>query len=549
MAWAAKNKYKIAFILSLIIFFFAIVLLHSYYNLQSIIQPPSNEWGRSTSLGAADLYKKKPSVIANDNYAEILTANKSNFTHITVNRATREVRQEVINLKGVESYKVQKFEWDENNIYFIESNSLFFVTKNASGGYSEKIKIADEIKDFEIINSKNGIILAAAKIDGAAIYKEAGNGFQQYGESYKIDKISNIAGVQADNGVIHVAAYAETNYTDYPIYYLTFENGKWSLHGSIVEKSVVQSWSINDIDIGVDDTDAYIFYEMAKWDKNGPAAKMYNTVIPLSQEKIDMKFNRFYIFEQDAKDIFSFISEAQIIKTQENELKLTIIKNTYDKKYKNGFSGYYLTLDNGAITNTTRMTENQRLVIDSSNYYYNGDKMFVYLDAAGGFNYEAFYTETGKAYYQNAEQFTREDVSIAIMNTIPGYVSSVVVLLIKSLFYFPIVIWFLIVEFFEIQKFKENPRLTFIIGLVLHMLIKLGTLGSYYTEVSVSQMPPMLTFAGAKYFYAIGIAVIALLIEKLLRRHKPDIGIIVEYLVFALIDIEFTNLLLATYLL
>ncbi|MDF2533745.1 MAG: hypothetical protein K0Q65_3326, partial [Clostridia bacterium] len=176
-----NKRYYIAFILSLFLFFAAIVSLHSYYNLQRIIQPASDLWARTTSLGAADLFKKQPSVIVNDKYTDVLTANKSNFTHMRIDRMTRETTTETINLKGVESYKVQKFDWDEDNIYFIESNNLYFVTKNPDGGYSAKTKIEEEVKDFDIVNSKEEVILAAAQNDGIVLYRLTSNGFLKYG--------------------------------------------------------------------------------------------------------------------------------------------------------------------------------------------------------------------------------------------------------------------------------------------------------------------------------------------------------------------------------
>lgn len=543
-----NKRYYIAFIFSLCLFFAMIVSMHSYYNLKSITEPVSDSWGRNTSLGAIDLFKKQPSIIISEKYADVLTANKSNFTHIRIDRATRETTTEVINLKGVESYKVQKFFWDVNNIYFIESNSLYFTTKNPEGGYSAKTKIADEIKDFDLLNTKDEVILAAAQNDGVILYRMTEKGFKPYGTKFKIDKISNLAAVLDKKGVIHVAAYAEVSAIDFPVYYITLEDEKWTLHGSVTERLLSESWSINDIDIGIDDTDAYIFYEMVKWDKFGSSAKTYHAVVPLYSGNVDLKFSRFFIEEADAKNMDSYLNEPRIIKGQSNQLKLTIIKDTYDKKYDEGFSGFFITMDDGKIVSTTRATQNHRLISNTANGYYNDNNVFIFLDAAGGFNYEAFYTETGKAYYENAVKPTKEDIVIAIMDTIPDYISTIIISFIKLTLFFPIILWFLIIEFFEIRKLKNKPNLAYSIGLMLFLILKIVTFGSYYTEISIPQMPPFLIFTGAKYFYAILIAVIALLIQKLLKKDNPEMHLIAEFIVFALIDIEFTNLIFAGYL-
>lgn len=543
-----SKKYYIAFILSLCLFFAVIVSLHSYYNLKSITRPVSNMWGRNTSLGVTDLFKKQPSIIVNERYTDVLTANKSNFTHIRIDRATRETTKETISLKGVESYKVQEFNWDVNNIYFIESNSLYFAAKDPAGGYSAKIKIADEVKDFDLLNSKDEVILAAAQNDGVILYRMTEKGFKPYGTKFEIDKISNIAAVQDKKGIIHIAAYAEISAVDFPVYYITLQDEKWSLLGNVTERSLSETWSINDIDIGIDDTDAYIFYEMVKWDKSGTSAKTHNAVVPLYSGNVVLKFNRFYVTEADSKNLNSYVNEPRLIKDQSNQIKLTIIKDTYDKKYSGGFSGYFVTMDNGKVVSATRATSNQRLISNTANGYINEDNIFVFLDAAGGFDYEAFYTETGRAYYENAIVPTKQDIGIAIMETIPSYVSTIVISFIKLFIYFPVILWFLVIEFFEIRKLKERPKLTYAIGFVLYLIIKIITFGNYYSAISISQMPPLLTFMGAKYFYAILIAVIALLIQKLLKKHNSEIHLISEFIVFALIDIEFTNLLFAIYL-
>ena len=543
-----SKKYYIAFILSLCLFFAVIVSIHSYYNLKSITQPASDMWGRNTSLGANDLFKKQPSIIIGERYTDVLTTNKSNFTHIRIDRLNRETTEKIIKLKDVESYRVLKFEWDANNIYYIESNNLYFSTKNTKGGYSAKTKIADGVKDFDLLNAKDEVILAATQIDGVILYRLTEKGFEPYGTKFEIDKISNLAAVQDNKGIIHIAAYGEISSVDFPVYYITFQDEKWSMLGSVTERSLSASWSIDDIDIGIDDTDAYIFYQMVKWDKFGSSAKTHNAVVPLYSGNVELKFSRFYIAEEDAKNSDSYLNEPKVIKDQRDQVNLTIVKDTYDKKYANGFSSYFVTMDNGKVISTARVTKNQRLVVNTANGYYKDDNVFMFLDAAGGFNYEAFYTETGKAYNENAIKFTKEDLGIAIMDTIPSYIATTIITFVKLMIYFPVLLWFLIVEFFEIKKFKDKPKQAYSIGLILYLIIKIVTFGTYYTEVSISQMPPFLTFTGANYFYAVVIAVIALYIQKLLKKHNPELHMITEFLVFALIDVVFTNLLFAVYL-
>ncbi len=318
--------------------------------------------------------------------------------------------------------------------------------------------------------------------------------------------------------------------------------------GTKIEKSLSQSWGINDIDIGIDDTDVYIFYEMVKYEQASMAAKMYYSAAPLNSGNVDLNFNRIYFTKDDTWDQMFYLNEANIIKTQDNELKLTVVKNSYDKKYSNGFSSYIMTMDNGQIKDITRATRNQRLVTNTVYSNYKGNDIIVYLDAAGGFNYEAFYTETGKDYVLNASKPTSEDYKVAMMNTIPGYVSTFILMIIKFTIYFPAILWVLMIEFFEIKSLRDRPKLSYSIGFLIYLVVKLISFGTYYTPLSISQMPAILSFTGAKYLYAVGIAFLALILQKLLKKHNPYMNIIVEYIIFAMIDIQITNSLFATYL-
>jgi hypothetical protein len=544
----SKNKYYIAFILSICVFFAAIISLHSYYNLKKIIQAPSDIWGRSTTLSAKDLFKKQPSIRMNEEYADILTANKSNFTHVKINRATRAVESELIALDGVETYKVEKFEWDENNIYFIESNKLYFAPKNSKGGFSDKIKISDDVSDFDILYTKEGVVVVAAQKSGVLLYRQTSSGFEQNEDIFKLEKIKGLSAVQDQKGIIHIAAYTEGKSTEYPVYYITMQNNEFNLSASVIEKSISQSWNMNNIELGIDDTDVYIFYEMTKRDKFGIGAKVSYTSRPLYSDKMDMEFSRFYLSKEDAANTNSFLSEITVIKSQEDKVKFTAVKDTSDTKNSEGFSAYYVTMDNNEIANITRVTKNESLIVDTASVDYKGDSIFVYMNAAGGFNYEAFYTESSKRYLESSLQATGDDYLIALMETVPGYVSSLLVSLIKLTVFFPVIIWFLVVEFFEIKRLKDKQGLSFSIGFILYLIIKVATFNTYYTTLSISQMPPLLLFGGAKYFFAIGIAIISLLIQKLLKKHNPEMGLITEFIIFALIDIEFTNLLFATYM-
>lgn len=543
-----NNKYLIMFIMSLCLVFMVIILLHSYYNLNDLTMAPSEKWGRTTSLVTTELYKKRPSILVNDKYTDILTANKSNFTTIKIDRKTREVSYEILNIKGVESYKVQQFEWDTKNIYFIEDNNLYFATKNPSGGYSVKVKIADNVNDFDILEIEGMTAITASTKNGIALYRQDKTTFVQEGEIYNISNLNSISSVLDNKGIIHVAVFAETNSVEFPIYYLTFTQNKWAMLGTKIEKSLSASWGINNIDIGIDDTDVYIFYEMVKWDQYGLSTKIYYSVAPLYSGNIDISFNRMFLTKEDEFNQMFFLNEPNTIKTQSNELKLSVVKDSYDKKYSNGFSSYIVTMDNGQIKDFTRATLNQRLVTHTAYADYQGDDILVYLDAAGGFNYEAFYTETGKDYVLNAAKPTREDYQVALMNTIPGYVSTFILIIIKFTIYFPAILWFMMIEFFEIRSLRERPRLSYAIGFLIYLAVKMISFGTYYTPLSISQMPIILNFTGAKYIYAVGIAFLAVLIQKLLKKHDPEINLILEYIIFALIDIQITNLLFATYL-
>ncbi|MDF2521478.1 MAG: hypothetical protein K0R84_2106, partial [Clostridia bacterium] len=403
--------------------------------------------------------------------------------------------------------------------------------------------------DFSLLQIEGKPALIAASQNGIAIHKQADSGFAKVGETYGIGSLNGISAMIDNKGVIHVAAFSEVNSIEFPIYYITYEQNKWELKGSKVEKSLSESWGINNVEIALDDTDTYIFYEMVKWDQRGISAKTLYTVIPLDSENTELNFSRLYLSKADESNSNSYLNEPRTLKVQANEIKLTVVKDTYDKRYGSGFSGYIVTMDKGQIEEITRTTLNQRFITNSTYVNYKGDDIMVYLDAAGSFNYEAFYTETGKSYAENAAKATKDDYLTALMNTLPAYVGTLLLSIVKFLVYFPAILWFLMIEFFEIKNLKERPRLTFVIGIIIYIVIKLIAFGTYYTPLSISQLPPIMSFSGAYYFYAVGIALLSLAIQKLLKKHNPEMNIVLEYIIFAIIDIQITNMLYAAYLL
>lgn len=549
-----NSKWKVTGIIVLLILL--IVVFHSYYNLMEITTPPSKAWSRDIGLKEITPLKKQPSIVLSDKYADILVANKEHFMDVRVDRQNGTMTKSNINVKGAQLDKLVKQEWTKYFLFWTENYTLFYSPKNNDGTFTEKIQLADSVKDFTSYEAKSGLYLAVTTDSGIKFFKGESAALKPFAEDYMLKNAGGAAMIEDNNGLMHAAVYGSLSEIEYSIHYLTLREGKWQTQADKIEKILTGNWKINSIDIGLDQTDTYIFYTQYKWDRFGVASKTYFTRIPLStvstapEKPQTMEFYRFIMDKgDDADDSASFINEPKLSKKQSTDLNFAIVRNDSNHVVGDGFAVYIVTMDQSQIFKTVKATNTKKWLSTIDFKEAGSNYALTMLDLESGFRYQPFYTETGESFKKVANKGSAQDVLYALLNALPGYINSSLIIMFKAFVLCPALIWVVLVEALELRKLMYNEKLTLGIGFAIYLVMKLYTMGSYYKESTLWLMPPALTFYNAPDFYGITIAVISFLVSMLARKTRPDMHYIMQFLIFFALDIVLTAFLYAQYIL
>ena len=532
----------------IVLMFLVITGFHFSHNLKETVEPPSQLWGRELDLGEITPYKKTPSITSEGNKSYILTANKTHFIKTTLDRSgLSEIKKEKLDIKGAEPGKVVKYKWAGDIILWTENFELYYSHRSAAGDYAEKKKLLDKVSDFQLIESGDKAYIAAATEDGVYVYCNSRGNISLLGQRYDFPKAKGVSFALDKSGVLHMAVYSHDNATEYPIQYLTFEDNTWVLKGEKVERLLFRSWKISEIDIGLDDTDVYIFYGITKWDAYGVSAKTHMGVKSLGDRTMDLNFDQMAIIQGEDPNQ-TYITEVRCIKEQSDTLRAAVIRDDYSRKVRGGFTVLELRFDGGRLVERTKMV-NTRSWISNMAYQKDGDtRAVVFIDTAGKAIYNPYYSETSKEFQKYSNRGHGKDYVNAFLDVLPGYVNALLIMLIKTIVYLPALLWIFIVEFFELKKYRNNRKLAIAIPFSIYLFVKLVSINTFYTPVSLSLMPEVLRFFGAKYLYGASLSFIALYAAHLFRKGRKDMGYIVEFLIFMLLDLVFTCFLYTAFL-
>ncbi len=539
---------KIQIAALIILVFFTIAAMQTYYNLQGMLSNPSDGWGRSMTIKEKVPNKKAASIYLEKENAEILAANGTDFEYISLFRETAEYKSTIISIKDAQPDKVSQMDWCKEYIVWMENYDLYYSAANSDGSYSEKRLIHKDARGFQLLKGESLHDLIVAKDNSIAIYKLSEGTINQISSDFEISDIRGVSFVKDNAGVFHIAAFSSEDDLLYPIKYLTFADGEWKLHSEHTEKYMSRSWRIINIDIGIDDNDAYIFYHLRKWDSYGLSSRVYMSIFPLFSSINPMEFEKFSVFEEEKNLGSTFIGEPTCFKKQNDTLRLALIKDSYDQKLKEGYTIYLLTLDNGEIVEREKIVQDRKWI--SSIYVAENSTGIAisYLDTAGKGQSEVLYNDSNKGFVQAAGQPQWKDYLYAFLDIIPGYVIGLFLGLVRGIVFIPAIAWVLFVEIFEIRKFKKKPLVVNRIALIIYAAIKFLTVNAYYSPSSIELMPSILKFSGAQYFYAAVTMAFALLIAKLFKRSKPDMHNIAEFIIFILFDVTIMTFVYTGYL-
>ncbi len=536
------NKLQAAALLLAI--FFIITAVQSYYYLSENVKGPSEEWARDTMVRGRIPHKVTPSMLLEDKKANILVADGKSFRNIIVDRETGNLTSNEVNVKGARTDIIAKQLWCKDYIFWTENYDLYYAVEERKGIYGEKALLAQGVRDFRILPG-DITYLIAANDKGLLLFKAESGTVLQLGSVYDLPSAKGVGFVKANDNTLHIAAFSTKDDIYFRLAYLTYSNGYWELKSEVKPKSM--SSKLWDIDIGLDDEHVYIFYQLSIIDSRTSQSEVNYAYFALNDAFPVMDFNKLVLFK-DEVPMFTFVSSPQCIKNQSKKLELAVIKDTFDMREKTGYSLFKLTFDKGELESVIRMSKQKTWISRYDFSLVDGDQILCFLTPAGKFDSEVRYAENGMVYKSALSKYRSNDLAVALMAVVPGYVNGLFFVLIRALVFFPVALWFLAVELFNIKGTKKKPRLVFNIALAVYMLIKALTVSNYYTGFSTIVMPDILKFIGAPYFYAVFVAILAYMVSRCFKRIYTDMSNLVEFIVFMSADLLITTLIYTSYI-
>lgn len=542
------NKYyKWIYALFVLFVFLIIAFTQGYYNLQYELKGPSEGWGRNIKLGEIVPYKKAPSVFIDDDKSYVLITDGKDFINNTIDRITNVITKERIQIKNSELNKIVKHEWNNDFIFWTENYDLYYSIKQNNGKYSDKEILKNNVKDFQMLRENESCKLIVGADSGITIYEAKNSKITQMGEEYSFPNCYGVSLVKDNTGLLHIAAYSNDKDITYLTKYIILENGKWNLITEHEDNQISRGLKLTDIEIGIDNTDIYIFNHMTRWDSYGARSTIHYAVTPISDKDSELKFKRFYVFESEKNKKSTFLSIPRCTKVQDEKLRMVLVKNVTNIKNEDGNAIFEVELNNGVVQKTSKVTLDKAWIPNQNIQFINEVLIIAYLETAGSATYEVQYTENSYSFKESVKKVQPIDLLYAVINVIPGYVVGLFLGIVKALSYLPVLLILFIIEFFEIRKLRRKPVLIINISVILHLIIKLMTVGTFYNEISVQLMPDILKFTGAEYVYAIGIVIVSYLLTKMYKKVNSDVTYIPEYLIFLITDTVITMLIYTTY--
>lgn len=541
-----KKRHYVPAIYSILIFL-AIFSFHTYQNLKAIITPPSEKWAREYYVDKTP-YKKPASIGMDKDNILILTAKEDRFTKTILERDKPAVKETLdIIIPDAALNKLVEYKNIEPYIFWTENYELYMSKRQETNNYESKSLVLTEVNDFNVYTYNGEIILAAAYDMGLKYYKIDEKGLTSWGEDYPFEKPVYVSAAIDRDGVYHTVSIRDKSPMEKEIIYLLFSEGKWTLKAQKTEYAQVSNERIGNLEIGLDKNLAYIFYENNVWNTFGQTARTWYTTVPLNEDIGNEISFRLLSSKGAESSEDPYVSELRCPDYMEDELTAVFIEKYYDEADE-GFRILNTAFKDGKITNSIASTRCFDWIKGIDIGRYANNEALVFLRSAGEFKNDIWFTQTGEEYNRIIEKPTKNDYIIAVENSIPPYISGLIIALIKAFIFLPAVIWLLFVEFFEIRKFQMNPKLNYSVTISIYMILKLVSANSYYRGLSYFLIPNFMKPDIIKYFIMIMISIISYLVAKAYKKNISDLHIIPEFLLFMLYDLLITVFLYGPYI-
>lgn len=541
--------------LSLLLFtvvLLGIVCFHSGMNLKERVAPPSDMWGRHISLGITD-FKKNPSIYTEGKNTVVIFADEKGFQRVQVDEKGAIIDKKAFSIAGYVPSRLVKYQTAGNKLFWTENYDLFYV--DLKKNELSKKHLLSDILDFHPVEENGKVSIAASTKSTIALYSFNDEAGTKALAEVQIKEAAIINAARDSKGNIYVAGSSRTSPTEYELRLFEFD----SAAGSLVERveavkienfSTTRegSNSMNNLELGFDDKDIYVFYEIGKSSSQGMVARTYMGQIPKASGKVDkLTFERFRL-EEGTDDKETYISSLKCLEDGSDNLSMVLTTPIRTSVRREGTELVYAAMDEGKVSYKSIASNTGQWNSFASISKLGSQYVAGFMQTIGGTRYIVNITSTGEEYKSNLNKTTMSDIKASIMDTVGAYVFSFFAIFINLITVSFILLWPITVDFFEWRYFFNNPLITFRIGALAETGLMYFSIRRIYREEIIPFMPDILRHGLAPIGTLLVTAALSYLIVRLYRRSKSDLHSFTELALYILIHNIFVYFLYTAYI-
>lgn len=547
------KRYRYFSLLLFVVVLLSIVCFHSSINLKDRVKPPSEMWGRHITLGITD-YKKIPAINTEGTDTIALFADENGFQRVVVDGKGFIVDKKTVSIKDYRPDRLVKYQLKSNKLFWTENYDLFYT--ELGNGEPTKKKLLSDIVDFELVDTGGGIAIAAASNNSIALYEFSDNGLTKPAAEAQTKGMVYINAIKDSKNNFYIAGVSRNSPTEYGLMLWSYDSQTGRLieriEPALIENNTTTregSNSINNLELGIDEKNIYIFYEIGKASSQGMVARTYMGRIPTDSKNVErLTFERLKLDDADeGKE--TYISSLRCLDGESDKLSVIITTPIKTSVRREGSELVYLIIKDGKVVyKSTATNTGQWNSLTSINKL--GDQLVAtFLQTKGGNQYEVNLTSTAEGYKGNINRVTASDIKYSVMDTVGAYVFSFFVIFINLITVSLVLLWAISVDFFEWKFFFRNPLITFRIGALAETFLMYFSIRRIYRNAeSVTFMPDILKHGLSPIVILLITAAISYIIVRLYKKSKSELSSFQELALFVLVHNIFVYFLYTAYI-
>ncbi|MHB1394638.1 MAG: hypothetical protein ACYCYE_16555 [Clostridia bacterium] len=546
------KRHKYSALLLFVVVLLSIICFHSGVNLKERVAAPSEMWGRHISLGITD-FKKTPSIYTEGTNTIAVFADEKGFQRVQVDRKGFITDNKSINIKDYFPAKLVKYQMAANKLFWTENYDLFYA--DLKNSQLIKQKLLSDVFDFQLIETGDEIAIVTAAKDSIYMYDFSGDEMTKSKAEAQINDVTYINAAKDGKGNIYITGTSKISPTEYILRLLSYDSSAVSLVERI-EPVIIENFtttregsnSINNLELGFEDSDIYVFYEIGKASSQGMVAKTYMGRLPKASNKVEkLTFERLKL-DGDSEKKETYISSLKCLDGDSDKLSLIMTTPIRTSISREGSELVYMKIDEGNITYKRIATNTGQWNSYATINKLEDQYVASFLQTIGGTRYIVNLTSTAEEYKTNLKKTTMNDIKLSVMDTVGAYVFSVFAIFINLITVSFILLWPIAVDFFEWKYFFKNPLVTFRIGAVAETFLMYFSITKIYSEQNLPFMPDILKHGLSSIGILLITAALSYVIVSLYRKSKRDLHSFPELALFVLIHNIFVYFLLTAYI-